>query len=477
MVITDERILFVSAEEMGAADAADAGSLDYGDIGGIGVENGIVSLRSADGVTWRFPLPQGNQNVVDPVVRHLRWIGDVRGRVVAARNDVDLAAGQIRECAEAMAWDDAIGTYERVRADLDDAIGAVQRTVPIDDDVLAPDLTEFERTLEGAYADALIERAESRLTLGRQLVENEDYDQARDVLADARADHAEASEHADAVQRGDAFQFGQQRELQNRLQRLDWEFDAVAAEPIRLAHEARILAENADDLDVAIDHWEAAFRRYATVIALERDGAETYYDADDEEASDELERAARRLVDSRRERAADLWSTGVSHYEADRVKETIRCLEAAIDDAERAHELAERFRPEIADPLAERLAEMRNRARRVRETATVSPDVDTEAGDSDRERVAGESPESATGSDDSASSKSDRDGTREAPDAATVREIDTHHDITFRDAGRNEGGDATNGTDHGKTRRNAAESSSDDSDAGPLAPGDPTDAE
>ncbi|MHB9286093.1 hypothetical protein ACKVMT_03530 [Halobacteriales archaeon Cl-PHB] len=488
MVITDQRVMFVAAEEMGKSEVEDAGSLGYGDVAGIGVENGVVALRSTEGVSWRFPLPPGNQQVVDPVVRHLRWVGDVRGRVVAVRSDVHLAVDQIADCAEAMAWDDAVGTYERVRDDLDWVIGAVQRTLPIDDDVLAPELTDLERKLEGAYAEALIERAESWLTLGRQLVENEDYEQARDVLSTARADHAAASHHADAVQRGDAFQFGQQRELQERLQRLDWEFDAVAAEPIRLAHEARVLAENADDVDTAITHWEAAFRRYETVITLEVDDEVDYYDGNDVAATAELEEAAEHLVDLRRERAADRWSTGVSRYEADRMKETIRCLEAAIEDAERALELAECFRPAIVDALAERLAEMRHRTRRVRQTA--SDPLPSAADAADDAAADGSTAPEADRPETDLSESEESPGERGPPDARTVRDIDTHHQITFRDGAieqssesDGEAGDSSqNGSQSSHSQAGTARGSGNEP-SGPergtdaLAPGDPGDAE
>lgn len=221
-----------------------------------------------DGDSWEFPLSESDPDTVDAVLRHLRWVGELRSQLVSCRNDVELAAGEISDRAAEMEWEKAEAAYEEVRGRVDRLIMAVQWTKPIDDGVIAPELTEIERTLERAYAGLFIEHGLSQLELTTQLVENEDYEQAGTVLRSAREHYQRAKDRLEVVTRGDAFQFGEQRELREDLDRLGWEIKAVAAEPLRQAHEARIRADQAGEPDVAIDPLETAFRRYGHVLSV-----------------------------------------------------------------------------------------------------------------------------------------------------------------------------------------------------------------
>jgi tetratricopeptide (TPR) repeat protein len=409
MAVTDRRILFAEAGSDEAA--ADAGALPYGkvaaiDVAGTGDERLVISMESGD--RWEFPLPESDAPAVDEAVRHLRWVGEVRRRIVACRNDLELEAGRIREAADRMDWDDARDRYGAVRERLDRLIGAVQWTTPIDDDVLAPELTEMERTIEGAYAHLHIERAESQLALGTQLVDSESYDRARTVLGTAQ-DHADrARQRADAVERGDAFRFGEQRQLREELDRLRWEIEAVSAEPLLQAHEAKIRAETTDDPAEAIDHWEAAFRRYGNVLALEWGDEDRHFVGDHDEIREEMARAAGHLVDHHRELASAKWDRGVAREEAGEIKAAIRTCDEATDHLDRARELAAEFQPAAVDGIEDRLDRMTYAVATMRETADV-PDSDDERAPDPPEPPMAE-PEGA---------------------AEALRAIDTHHEITL----------------------------------------------
>ena len=410
MAVTDRRILFAEAGSEKAA--ADAGALQYGEVAAIDVagtddDRLVISMQSGD--RWELPLHGSDAAAVDEAVRHLRWVGEVRRRLVACRNDLELAAGQIREAAARMDWDDARDRYGAVRERLDRLIGAVQWTTPIDDDVLAPELTEMERTIEGAYANLFIERAESQLALGTQLVDSENYDRARTVLQTAQEYADRARQRADAVERGDAFRFGEQRELREDLDRLRWEIDAVSAEPLLQAHEAKIRAETTDDPTEAIDHWEAAFRRYGNVLALEWGGEDKHFVGDHDEIRGEMARAAGHLVDHHRELASAKWDRGVEREEAGEIKAAIRTCDEATDHLERARELAAEFRPGVVEEIDGRLERMTYAVATMRETADVADPADDE--------VAPDPPEPPM---------AEPEGAAEA-----LRAIDTHHEITL----------------------------------------------
>ena len=407
LVLTDRRIVFTAADSIGSDDTA-AGSLEFHELAAVDVGEDRLELSTTGGVTWRFPLPAEGSERTDAVARDLGWIGHVRGRVVAARNDVQLAAGAIGDAAGNRNWEAGTETYRDARATLDEVIQAVQRTTPVAQEHLAPDVTELERTLEGTYADLLVDRARSRLTLGQQLTENGDVEQAAEVLEGARADYETANAHAEALERGDAFRFGEQRALVNRLERLEWEVEAVTAEPLRQAHESKLLAESSDDPETALDHWEVAFHRFGTVLALEPASG---VDAVDDRATirAELGNAAEQLLAIHEALARAEWDAGVDSHEAGDVAAAIDPLANAVDHLERAHELASEFRPDAAPAVADRLSALRDGLDRVRATAEGSPDGD-----------AGADVEESTGEDE-----------RSQITASELADLDTHQEIAL----------------------------------------------
>ncbi|WP_302081259.1 hypothetical protein [Salinibaculum rarum] len=420
MIATDSRILFVAGEQTGGDFGADAGSLAYADLAAVAIEGAdpaTLTLSMADGVRWEVPLPDADPGRVDSLARHLQWVGHVRSRLVACRNDLDLTAGQIRDHAAEMEWDDAEAVYADQREALDGLVGAVQRTTPIDDAVLAPELTEMDRTLERAYARLSIERAESQLELGQQLIENEDYSQARKVLQTAQQYYERASGRADEIERSDTFRFGEQRELLEDIDRLEWEIEAVAAEPIRRAHEAKIKATNATETGATADHWETAFRRYGNVLTLDWGSDGRSFAGDPDEIQAEMRAAADRLVDVHSTLAREKWNEGVTLERNGDVKNGLRACNDAIEHIDRAAELAVEFRPEDASAIEQRRDGMKSLRERLRETGeansgdttTADSGTDASTADADSETESEQSP-------------------REAPDLV---DIDTHQEITF----------------------------------------------
>jgi tetratricopeptide (TPR) repeat protein len=458
MVVTDRRVLFVSGANGVGSGSVDAGSLEYMDIAGVtvrptdrGLAERVLEFSSTDGVRWQFPLPASDETV-EAAVRHLLWIGEVRSRVVAAGNDVDLVAGEIADEAAAMDWEAAEAAYERARRDLDRLIGAVHRTTPVDAVDLAPEVTAFERTLESAYAALYIERSTSQLTLGQQLVENEDYEQARKVLQRAQELYEVAMDHAQAVTRRDAFMFGEQRELDHDLDRLAWEIEAVSAEPIRQAHEAKILATNTEDPEAAAEHWERAYRRYGDVLTLEWSDDERHFAGDREEVGREMADAAAALIGLHRELARSRWNDGVARHEDGAVKEALRLYTEAQEHLSRAFELAEEHDSAALEDIGLQLENIVGSLTRVRETATVELPAAREEGATATGELAerddvdfGHPPEAdaPAASETRTASRADRPGIEPAErySADELRAIDTATEVTLGEGGERIGED------------------------------------
>jgi len=342
LLITDRRIVFASPDGDVPSDA----SLGYGEIATAGIETGrvnSVAIESVDSVQWTFRLPSADATTIDAVRRHLQWIEQVRQRFLEVRADIEMAAGVIRDHAESMDWEEALQQYRDTRDTLDRFISTLECTTPIENEVLAPQLTEIERTLEKAHVTLYIERARSELELGSYLIEHEDSGRPKEVLQRALRFYECATGQQDAVERGDAFEFGTQRTLKENIEKLGWEIEMVAAEPRRQAEEAKLKAQSTASIATAIEYWESALRRYEQALVLELGNHNRQFTGDPEELRTERDIAVEMLLDLCTEYSQSQWKKGLEQHAAGRIKAAIRCCETAISQLERACELAAEY--------------------------------------------------------------------------------------------------------------------------------------
>jgi hypothetical protein len=354
VLVTDERIIFVDGEADDPSHA-DAGDIDYADLAAVAVAEETVTVTTDASVQWEFPRPSPGGDL-SAAEAHLQWLGEVRQRVVSTRNDVEQTTGLFEDLIDRRKYTRIAQEYDRARARLDEVILAVIEPSPVDTSALAPELTAIERTLESEFAQAVLQQADMRLGEAQRFMEAENYELGRDALLDAHTCHERARQHAAAVERADSFQFGRQRELNEELDRVGWEIEAVAAEPLRQAHEAKIRAENAADSAGALDHWETAIRRFGHVLGLERVNEDELLAGDREQIRSELAGVGDQLIHVHRAVAREKWNEGVRQYDADALQPAVeRCIEAR-DHLERAMELSTEFAPALTDDLDAHLA-------------------------------------------------------------------------------------------------------------------------
>lgn len=397
--------------------------------------------------------------------------------MLQCHNDVELAAGEIRALANDREWETARETYAEVREALDMLITAVHWTEPIDTETLAPEVTTLERTLEEAHARLYLERSRSQLELGTYLIENEDYDQARKVMEQTQQYYERALVQREAVRRGDAFQFGTQRALDEAIERLGWEIETAAAEPIRQAHESKIRAKTADTAERALECWERAFRRYGLVLTLEWGDDERYFAGDHEDVRANLAEAGVRLIELRAALSHEDWNEGVRAAREGNVKAALERCQAARDHLERAHELATEFAPERASTFETKLERMAESLRDLRDgdadtvateksnpetagtrskdteysedaplestsiddkeaDASTSQEVDSSAEQSATDRLAQDAPEGGTEDENTSLPerevpKADGDRNPDTPSLEDLSRMDTHHELTM----------------------------------------------
>jgi len=416
LVVTDRNLVFAAV----GGDGSDAGKLAYGELAGVDLEDGLLVLTTVEGVNWRFPLSEPESEAVDIAVRHLCWIGEVRNRLLGTENDIELATGKIRSLSDDLDWDAALGTYHEARERLDDLICVVQATTPLSDAVLAPELTDLDRRLESACARLYIERCRSQLELVTQLVQYEDYEQARKVFEGATDYHDRARWHTEEVKRADAFQFGRQRDLAHSLEEMRWEIESVAAEPLQQAKEATVQAGIADSLSAEIEHLETALRRYRGLRTLAWYG---YLADDSDTVADDIQETATQLIERHERAARDRWNDGARMEAESRIQEAIDACTVATEHLERAHELAEEFDPQRAPEFESRLKQMFEMLIDMQNTADPTDSRETdEAGNDDN------------GSGSASLSGIPETGEHQYVDLPTLDDLagmDLHHDITL----------------------------------------------
>jgi hypothetical protein len=418
--VTDRRLLFLTQGER-RGEPEEVYPVAYSEIAAVDTDGQRLLVTTTESVVWRMPFPDSSR--MDPILRHLRWIGHLRGHILSIRNDTELAAGEITDDADSLDWEQANSTYEQARQRLDETIVAVQLVDPVATHHLAPELTDIERTLEQAHARLCIERAKSALSLASHLIENEEHDRARAKLREAQGYYDRARGQSDAVKRGDAFEFGPQRELQEELESLRWEIGTVVAEPIRQAHEAKIQARSATEPREKLDHWERAFSRYGHVLAFDWQKADGNVAGDPAEVRADRETAAERIVELREELARETWDTGATHQREGRVTAALEhCLDA-VEHLERVSELTGTVELAGERKIEDRLEQMRSVVAQLRE-APVESDTEPDDGETATEESETASDESTGGTDDSF-----RDD--EIPSVSELADIDTHHEITL----------------------------------------------
>lgn len=417
LVVTDRNLVFAAV----GGDGSDAGKLAYGELAGVDLEDELLVLTTVEGVNWRFPLAEPDSEAVDIAVRHLCWIGEVRNRLLSTENDIELATGKIRSLADDLDWEAALETYQDARERLDDLICVVQATMPLSDAVLAPELADLDRRLESACARLFIERCQSQLELVTQLIQYEDYEQARKVFEEATDYYDRARWHTEEVKRADAFQFGRQRDLAHSIEEVRWEIESAAAEPLQQAKEATVQAETADALSTEIEYLETALRRYRGLRTL----AWYEYLADDPDTvADDIQETATQLVERHERAARDRWNDGSRLETEGRLQEAIDACTVATEHLERAHELAEEFDPQRASEFESRLKQMFEMLIDMQNSAdsTAAQERDETGNDED-------------GSGEGASlSGIPETGERQQGDLPTLDDLagmDLHHDITL----------------------------------------------
>lgn len=434
VLVSDRRILFVARGEETESPAG-THSLAYGDLAGVDNRGEQLALQTTDGVTWRIPLPSEASEALETALAHLSWVGELRGRLLGCRNDVELATGEIREHTHALDWGRAESSYEEVRDRLDRLICDVQLVEPVGSGHLAPELTDIEHQLERAHTRLYIERAKEALAIGRNLIETGEYERAGERLRSAHRFYDLASAQNNAVTGSDGFQFGAQRALQDDIENLGWEMEAVAAEPVRQAHEAKLEAQLADDPPESLDRWESVFRQYGHVLAL-RGGEDRSFAGDPAEIRREREDAVGRIVGLRQERARDEWNAGARRYETgDTVAALDHCTNA-VDHLERALELCEQFDPGDPAAIEGRLAGMRRIVDALREHAADAHD--DPGGPQDPERSGQGSPglvgsyeEVRAGDGDPGPAASEGEHPATTPSVDELTSMDVHHEITL----------------------------------------------
>lgn len=316
-------------------------SVDYGDMAEVAIDKRAgneLTVVTTEDVVWEGRLPDADPEILDAVIRHFAWVSDIRQRLLDLEEAIDEAAVEIRDRADEMEWEAGRECYSELRDELDELIVDIQLTLPMADETIAPELTDIERALEEANARLYLECARAYTQSGKALVEQQEYGRATNALDRAIALQRRAEGQNDVVKRGDAFEFGRQRVLGDDIERLGWEMETVAAEPVHQAEQAKRLAEQVPDPSAAVEHWEDAVTRFTRILELDWwKKAQPIAEDITNDAAEQRREAIQGLVDAR----VDL---GETHWEeasnSDDSSDARAHYEAAVAHFERARDVA-----------------------------------------------------------------------------------------------------------------------------------------
>lgn len=339
--LTDRRVLLLVG---GAEDGGDhVTSLPYADVATARAETELLTatlrFETAAGVVWSFTAREAD---VDEVAAFLTEACSVWDRVTETLGTVERHCESLADALDAADWtafderfDDATAALADAReATADTSVAGVEERI----DRLATELYRLARDRHVVRGDELLAEAE-------RLRAADDYVPAYDRIETARERFADAVDVATEHGLDDA-------PAQEGLAEADELATTVTDEPLATARETYETALDCADVAERVDCLESALDDYRTVADLVA-VPDAPFAGDEATVREAIEAVVDDLIAARLECGRERCDAGEWQWNADDDEAAYQLLSAALDDFERALELAERYHAGDADAIRE----------------------------------------------------------------------------------------------------------------------------
>lgn len=336
-VVTDQNLVFatVTAE---SETMTWAESIAYTDVMSVDVDDGLftstLTVEVGGDETYEFKAHDGDG--VRPAGHYVREASDCWQRVVETVEDVEERIEAMNEYVETENFEAARTTYEETMNKLTDAREFLDDATVATPEMLDEQIDHVVDRAQQAAVRKRLRQADRRIEIGKRETQAEAYIDAYHSYCTAR-DHLETAR----TTARDA-QVPEPDALASKLDAVESGLAELRARPLQLAREARERAEDADDLEAAVEAWHDAFERYRDVLTAGW-GTDLEFDGDREEVKRETELVVGSLVEGHRELATRREQVGDERYGSDPTA-AIAVYGKALEHLEKARALAAEFR-------------------------------------------------------------------------------------------------------------------------------------
>ena len=263
--------------------------------------------------------------------------------MIAALDDARERSAEMGEAIEAGDLEAARDQREAATEKLDKARQYLGRFEIDSPAALQARIAEVERDRARTEIRTRIARAETLITEAGHHTQNRAYTQAYRSFWYAR-DHLET---AQAIARKS--DLSEPAEIQSKLDTIENRLSHLEVRPRALAQQACERARGTDKLTVEIEAWQEAFEQYRDALTAGW-GTDIDFSGDVDKLRARIETVVANLIERRQDLAAQLEGEGDKHRRGhpDTAREH---YDEALDQLERAHQLAREFRAGDAEAL------------------------------------------------------------------------------------------------------------------------------
>lgn len=351
-LITDRRVYLAGVEDT----SLDVSAVRYRNVRDVEAAEGLLrrhlDVRVWDEGTYRFKPARG-----EPVADAGEFVERASGvwqRVLAAvenaREAIDSLGARIETGDEAAAAE----AREAVRRELETARDRIAEGPAEIQDALTERVQEAETELHRTQVHANLKRGQALYEAAEMRADEETWSEAEAVLQGAYH-HVEVARKVAALA---GFPV---------LDAIDEEFDLlvqraadIAARPRKLAGLAEVTARDADEPEEAVPAWSSALEHYRAAVTFDW-GGRLGVERDTERLREQVEAAARCLIDARRELAEKLCEKATEAEQAGEPETAADHYEAALSQLAMAHSVASELRAGDPDAITAEGREIRDR--------------------------------------------------------------------------------------------------------------------